>query len=272
MEAPFVAVEHLVEGALRREPAAERLLYERHAPPIRRFVGGFIRNAHDAADVVQETFARAFRSLHTLGQPAEFAPWIHGIARNVCLESLKRDRRSRSLTAPTNEVTLTPEHELIGREVLASVERSLSALSPTRRELLLLRVTNGLSYDEIARRTGCSVSKAKVEVHRARRAILGALDARETTNGRVYRWVANGIVALGAALLFGGHAVAPPVSPAPRANTNMVSELLASFSMDPDVLACTEPDALCRMPEMSWTAPPAMCSLDDAVTMSVLSP
>lgn len=273
MEAQFVAVEHLVEGALRREPRAERLLYERHAPPIRRFVGGFIRNAHDAADVVQETFARAFRSLHTLGQPAEFAPWIHGIARNVCLESLKRDRRSRALSVASNDVALTPEHELIGREVLASVERSLRALSPVRRELLLLRVTKGLSYAEIAEQTGCSVSKAKVEVHRARRAISSALDGRETTNARVYRWLATSVMALSIVLLFSGRGLAPlPSAPAPRANGNMVSELLGSFSMDPDALACTEPDALCRVPEMSWTAPPAMCSLDEAVTMSVRSP
>lgn len=270
MEAPFVAVEHLVEGALRREPAAERQLYERHAPPIRRFVGGFIRNAQDAADVVQETFARAFRSLHTLGQPAEFAPWIHGIARNVCLESLKRDRRIRSLCIPANEVALTPEHDLIGREVLACVERSLRTLSPTRRELLLLRVTNGLSYDEIARRTGCSVSKAKVEVHRARRAILSALDARETNRARVYRWIKHGIVALSMVLLFGGRPTAPPATTTPASSS--VSQILASFSADPGTLACTEPDAFCRMPEMSWSAPPAMCSLDEAVTMSVFSP
>jgi RNA polymerase sigma-70 factor (ECF subfamily) len=248
MEAPFVTVEHLVEGALRREPAAERLLYERHAPPIRRFVRGFMRDAHDAADVVQETFARAFRLLHTLDRPAEFAPWIHGIARNVCLENLKRNRRIRSLLLPANDTALTPEHELMGREVLACVERSLALLPPARRELLLLRVANGLTYDEIARRKGCSVAKAKVEVHRARRTIQGAL-----------RWVAHVVAVTGVAFLFGGHATAPRSTVAP-------------YSIDPGALACIEPDALCRMPEMSWIEPASMCALDDAVTMSALSP
>lgn len=264
MEAPFVTVEHLVEGALRRDPAAERLLYERHAPPIRRFVSGFMRDAHDVADAVQETFVRAFRSLHTLVRPAEFAPWIHGIARNVCLESLKRNRRIRSLVVPTNGAALTPEHELIGREVLACVERSLALLSPTRRELLLLRVTNGLSYDEIARQKGCSVAKAKVEVHRARRAIQNALEAREPTAGRVVRWLTHVVAVTSVALLFGGHATAPRNAGSPT--------MLAPFSIEPSTLSCLEPDALCRMPEMSWIAPAAMCSLDDAVTMSVLSP
>lgn len=263
MEAPFVTVEHLVQGALRREPAAERQLYERHAPPIRRFVSRFIRDAHDVADAVQETFVRAFRSLHTLGRPAEFAPWIHGIARNVCLESLKRNRRIHSLVVPTNGVAMTPEHELIGREVLACVERSLALLSPTRRELLLLRVTNGLSYDEIARQKGCSVAKAKVEVHRARRAIQIALEAREPTAGRVVRWLAHVVAVTSVALLFGGHTT-PRSAVAPA--------LLAPFSMDPSALSCLEPDALCRMPAMSWMAPVEMCSLEDTVTMSVNSP
>lgn len=191
--APWVGsneLEVLVPAALRRERGAERELYYRYSPRVRSLALRIVRDTHDAADVVQETFARAFRGLGTLPHPAEFSPWLHGIAKNVSLECLKLRRRSArplppALLAPSPAPS--PEHELIGRQASEALFRALSALPAERRDALRLRVEQGLAYQEIADLLGWSLPKAKVEVHRARRALDAALAPRP----KRARWLAG---------------------------------------------------------------------------------
>jgi RNA polymerase sigma-70 factor, ECF subfamily len=265
MEAPSVAVTELVVGALRGERAAERQLYERHAPPLRRFALGLVRNGHDAADVVQETFARAFRLLPTLAEPAQFVPWLHGIAKNVSRECLKRRRRSelrcQTLGVLASRSPATPEHELMGSEAARLVGRTLARMPRARAEALLLRVERHLSYAEIASTLGWSLPKAKVEVHRARRTIAEALGIPTR------RWlpgaVALTLILILASLLAGSKAPEPRVAPAP-------SEPLASMVPDASTFAmCMLPEDQCRVPE---DTAPKECSSPEPVTSSELEP
>ncbi|MCC6899261.1 MAG: sigma-70 family RNA polymerase sigma factor [Polyangiaceae bacterium] len=176
----LLALEDLVEAAVRQDRVAERRLYEQHSGPVHRFALRWVRCREDARDVVQETFTRAFQQLPTLDQPRQFVPWLYGIARNVCLECLKSRRKAHSVGAEATralagEAAATPEHELVAREALAVVTRALGGLPEARSEALRLRTQHGLDYREIAGSLGCSVSKAKVEVHRARRTLERAL-------------------------------------------------------------------------------------------------
>jgi RNA polymerase sigma-70 factor (ECF subfamily) len=174
--------ERLVVRAVGRDREAERTLYDRHVRQIHRFVCDLVGDRADASDVVQETFVRAFRLLPTLSEPSRFGPWLYAIARNVCLECLKARYRwhklrgdSAQVRAP-NEGVLTPERELIDREVVDLLERALTRLSTDRRTVLLLRVDHGLAYEEIAAVMGWTLAKAKVEVHRARAELRRVLE------------------------------------------------------------------------------------------------
>ena len=170
--------------AVTRNRQAEQALYERHVRQIHRFVADLVGDRADASDVVQETFVRAFRLLPTLEQPERFTPWLYGIARNVCLECLKARYRLRKLRSESaaargpEECRRTPERELLERETADLLERALAALSTDRRTALLLRADHGLGYEAIATVMSWTVSKAKVEVHRARAELRAAMRAK----------------------------------------------------------------------------------------------
>jgi len=72
---------------------------------------------------------------------------------------------------------------LLGREEMEVVERAMASLSEDKRAALLLRFDHGLRYEEIASTLGWSLSKAKVEVHRARLKLRAALDAAGEGDG-----------------------------------------------------------------------------------------
>jgi RNA polymerase sigma-70 factor, ECF subfamily len=177
----------LLARARAGEVEALRSLYERHAPAVRRFLQGLLGDVTAADDGLQETFARAFRRLSTLGECDRLGPWLFGIARNVAYE-LKRGRRrdGGGPIAPEGGAGgdepawgRTPEDELMGREAAMAVGRALDGLNDDRRAALLLRVDHDLSYDEIARLMGWSLAKAKVEIHRARLALRAELAEAE---------------------------------------------------------------------------------------------
>ena len=164
----------------RSREARAHALYQRHARPVGRFLRDLLGDAADAADATQETFVRAFLRLHTLDDAERAAAWLFGIARNVCLEQRRHRRRHpRASSDDVPEVAAdapTPETTCLDREAARTVERVLARLSEDRRSALLLRVDHGLGYAEIAGVMGWTRAKAKIEVHRARLVLRGALD------------------------------------------------------------------------------------------------
>lgn len=187
VEVPAAAVLALRRAEVRAEADAFRSLFLEHSGAVHRFLKDLLRDATLADEGLQETFVRAHERLGTLAQRDRVLGWLLGIARNVSLE-LRRARRrdgpgegdlhgERACAAPS------PEHVLLGREEMEVVERAMSSLSEDKRAALLLRFDHGLPYEEIASTLGWSLSKAKVEVHRARLKLRAALDAAGEGDG-----------------------------------------------------------------------------------------
>lgn len=166
--------------------AALAALYPELAPSVHRFLRDLLRDDALAADALQEAFIRAFRRIATVPHGTRLAAWVFGIARNVSLELRKaRGRARRVLVQEDARVACriadlrarSPEAQLLDREAVVVVTRALEQLPEDRRAALLLRLDHGLSYDEIARAMGWSLSKAKVEVFRAREVLRATFDA-----------------------------------------------------------------------------------------------
>jgi RNA polymerase sigma-70 factor (ECF subfamily) len=151
---------------------AFRQIYERHAPAVFRFLADMLRDGGAADEAVQETFVRAHSRLSSVREGDKLLAWLFGIARNVALETLRRGKRDvpeedagldrRAIDAPG------PEIELLGREADMVLGSALARLSPDRRAALAMHMDHGLSYGEIATTFGWSLSKVKIELHRAR--------------------------------------------------------------------------------------------------------
>lgn len=165
-------------------------LHHSYARSIHRFLCDMLGNTSSARDATQETFVRAFQRLHTLESPERPAPWLYGIARNVCLEFRRARRRRRKVlddkgieiwegNGAAEDARGSPEDHAIRSEALRLVDDAIGELSHDRRTVLLLRVDHDMSCEDIASAMGWSVSKVKVEIHRARQKLREAIQKIE---------------------------------------------------------------------------------------------
>jgi len=141
----------------------------RYQAPLRRFaaplVGG---NEASAADAVQETFVRLWRS-DVIGDDDRVAGWLFAVCRNVCVDANRRSARivrADALADPQRSAT-DPARKLAAREGLEAFAAVFESLPDSQREVLALKLHEGLSYKQIAARTGRTVSHVGWLLHTA---------------------------------------------------------------------------------------------------------
>jgi RNA polymerase sigma-70 factor, ECF subfamily len=130
-------------------------------------------NHHDAHDVAQDTYLRAFRGLRRFRGDANFATWLYRITAN-CASNLIARRRKGSHEPLSDEFTdERPEHDPHARaeaeDLRTSVVAALSRLPAKLRDVVVLRDVYDLPHEAIAGALGITESAAKVRLHRARR-------------------------------------------------------------------------------------------------------
>jgi RNA polymerase sigma-70 factor (ECF subfamily) len=133
-----------------------------------------LANVVDVDDAVQETFLRAYRSLHRveLADDTPLGPWLARILANVCTDQAARERRQAELAerAGPLDPQVTAPVEVDPPTALA-LQRGLRALPAPQRQAFLLRAVADLSYREIAERLGTTEENARARVVRARAAL-----------------------------------------------------------------------------------------------------
>ena len=135
------------------------------------------RNEHDAEDVIQEAFLRAFRSFDTFLPGRDARAWFLSIVRNTCFTWL-RQNRPRELTGPPEggldsvmDLGLDPEAVLINKASSDVVRQALEELPLEYREILALRELEGLSYKEIAQLVDIPLGTVMSRLSRARKGL-----------------------------------------------------------------------------------------------------
>ncbi len=173
----------IVEQILAGDQAPFRLLVERHQRAVFNASYRLVGDHHQAADIAQEAFVRAYRSLHTFRRDAPMAPWLCRIAINLSLNWLKRQRPELSLEERLDEHALElpdlssePQRRLLQGERQRSVQEAILALPPDQRTIIELRHFQELSYQEIAQLLGISVNNVKVRLFRARKNLRPILE------------------------------------------------------------------------------------------------
>jgi len=139
---------------------------------------GYVRNPWDAEDLAQETYLRAHERLSELREPAQARAWISRIARNACVDHLRRARVRRLFGMQTkpSEPTAPPPDMALDDEVRINELRTALASLPARmREVLILREYGELSYEEIGRAMGLRTGTVMSRLHRARSALAAIL-------------------------------------------------------------------------------------------------
>jgi RNA polymerase sigma-70 factor (ECF subfamily) len=161
------------------DQAAATTLVERHSQALARFAVSC--GARDEVDeLVQDTFVRAFGSLDSFRGDSSFRTWLFTIERRLLLDRRRAEKRRPKSTEISEEDAATEYDaldQMIGSEAAARLRGAIDHLTPTQREVFVLRVNEGLSYRDIADTVGTTEGAARVHYHNAMRAIKESLDA-----------------------------------------------------------------------------------------------
>jgi RNA polymerase sigma-70 factor, ECF subfamily len=155
-------------------------LVQRHASALARFASSSGARSDEIDEVVQDTFVRAFGSLDGFRGDSSFRTWLFTIERRLMMDRRRSERRRPAGVGVTEEDAATEFDaldELVADEAAARVRRAMDRLTPTQREVFVLRVTEGMSYKEIATAVSTTEGAARVHYHNAMRTIKELLDA-----------------------------------------------------------------------------------------------
>jgi RNA polymerase sigma-70 factor, ECF subfamily len=181
----------LVRSAIAGREAGFEELVRRYQRPIAAYVYRMVGDYDAALDLTQEVFIKVYNSLTRYRSEFKFSTWIYKIAHNAAIDHLRRHTvREQALTGSIDgdrrEVSLesrrlTPEQESERRERRSEIESVVQLLPAAYRELIALRHSHDLSYDEIAEVTGLPLGTVKNRLFRAREAMRDQLMQRGIT-------------------------------------------------------------------------------------------
>ncbi len=164
----------LVDGARRGCEVSARQLIDAHKDRLFAFVWRILRDHHDAEEICQESFLRAFASLDTFSQEYRFSTWLFTIAYRLCLNMM---RRKPPLSGDVEFGTFSSS-ERSADEVVANSEEAgrlkdavwsaVDNLSVHQRATVLLFYREGLGCEEIGQILEMPVATVKSHLHRAR--------------------------------------------------------------------------------------------------------
>jgi RNA polymerase sigma-70 factor, ECF subfamily len=163
----------LLEAARRGESGAFEELVERTHRRVYTLAYRLVGDRHEAEDVAQEAYLRAYRALRGFRGEARFETWLYRITANTAMNHLRRRGRFGDLLAEDDDRVArieepgraTPD-DVVERD---EIERALGTLPTGQRAVVLLKDVYGFSCSEIGDELGISEGAVKVRLHRARR-------------------------------------------------------------------------------------------------------
>ncbi|MBX2818170.1 MAG: RNA polymerase sigma factor [Rhodothermaceae bacterium] len=165
----------LIEEFQAGEDYAFSALYFRYKDAVYAFCVKMLLNKEIAQDVTQDTFLRIYENRKRLLKTDSFKSWLFTIARNQCLNQLRRNNWQIPLDPDMvhpkmiTDAKKTPAAELEKSEKIYLVNRFLAELKPDYREVIILREYQNMSYEEIAIVTRSTLSAIKSRLFKARR-------------------------------------------------------------------------------------------------------
>ena len=165
----------LIERAAAGDAAAFEQLVTQYEKLVYSVTFRMTGNREDALDLSQDTFVKVWKSLTFFKFESSFSTWIYRIAGNVCLDFLRKQKRTQSLTVSEDEVQLDvpddqndPERMTLEHAGQEELTEALNELEPEYRAALTLRAVAGMSYQEIADTLDIQPGTVKSRISRGR--------------------------------------------------------------------------------------------------------
>lgn len=166
------------------ETAFEELI-RMHESKVYSLCRRMCRDEDNALEAAQDTFLAVWRGIGSFREDSTFSTWLYRLATNACLDLLRREKKhSGGVSLDDEDVHIDlpdpapqPEEAIERSETQRMVREALYALPDGYREVLLLRESEQLSYQEIAEATGLELGTVKSRINRARLALKNYLAA-----------------------------------------------------------------------------------------------
>jgi RNA polymerase sigma-70 factor (ECF subfamily) len=173
------------------DTAAFTELVEKYKQPVMNLAYRTVRDMTEAEDLAQNVFVQVYKSASRYKSTAKFSTWLFTIARNLCLNEIRRrsrhpaesldashpDHEDQPLQQYEDKKNFSPPESLLQGELAQQIDRALADLPENQRSAILLCRQDELSYEEIAEALGCSVSATKSLIHRGRETLKERLKA-----------------------------------------------------------------------------------------------
>lgn len=181
-----------VERTLAGDRDAYRVLVERYSLYLYRLAYRMTGNAHDAEEVVQEAFLRAYQKLSQFAGNSNFGTWVYRIAANYAIDRIRQRNVEEARHAPPSrpaedgtkvdtmamikDPSASPEHLAGSAELAAKMQQALDSLTPAERTAIVMRHWEGCAIEEIAAVLKSNSNATKNTVFRAVAKLRKALE------------------------------------------------------------------------------------------------
>lgn len=140
-------------------------------------------NRHEAEDMAQETFIRAYVNIKSFNQDRKFSTWLFRIATNLCIDRIRKKKPDYYLDAEVagtegltmysqlSSETQLPEKELESLELQETVQKEILKLPEKYRSAIILKYIEDLSLNEISEILDLPIGTVKTRIHRGREAL-----------------------------------------------------------------------------------------------------
>lgn len=157
-------------------------LVEKYKQPVMNLVYRTLPDATEAEDLAQHVFLQVYKSAHRYEVSAKFTTWLFTIARNLCLNEIRRrsrhpadsldetyaDNDEQPIRQVEDAKTFSPPDTMLQGELESKIEEALAELPEKQRTAILMCRGDELSYEDMAKILECSVSATKSLIHRGR--------------------------------------------------------------------------------------------------------
>lgn len=181
----------LIARIRRGDPTAFEALFRAHHTALYNFAFRYLHSADEADDAVQTVFVRIWNARAEWHVGGTLTDYVYLAVRNACRDRLQHDAvvrlwREKRVDELKSEFaggeSAVAEHDQSAEdaEFDATVERAIEELPPKRREVFLLRFTDGLSYDAIAKRLGVATKTVETQISRSLKHVRQSLRGHDT--------------------------------------------------------------------------------------------
>jgi RNA polymerase sigma factor (sigma-70 family) len=177
--------EALMQGVSQGDETAWTTLATRYRLPLVRFCASYLKDWHESEDIAHEVLLRLYRKADSYDTACPFQPWIFRIARNLCLDHLRR-RGTIEVEWTENssigmmiericDTTTSPAGKAVRKDIRSHIADVVRAMPEDARTALTLRYAHGLSTEEVANALDITPVNARVRLFRAIQSLKEAL-------------------------------------------------------------------------------------------------